>query len=182
MSGCGMLECTGCYGGGGGSNILVNGDNRSVLKKLEGMYASKARCIYIDPPYKNDETYSHYSDRASHDSWISDMRETLTGLYSFLSDDGSLWISIDDTEVHYLKVLCDELFGRKKFIATVIWQHRVPGRTARSSPTTTNTFSCMRNNPICSRRGATSSLWIHRYMPDTRIRIGIPAVRGNPSP
>lgn len=110
--------------GNNADNMIIKGDNCAVCDCLMDEFASKVKCIYIDPPYNNGEKYTHYSDVYDHEQWISNMKRIVTRLYQLLSDDGSLWISIDDNEVHYLKVLCDEVFGRNRFVTTIIWQHR----------------------------------------------------------
>ncbi len=105
-------------------NMLIHGDNLLALKALESKYAGQVKCIYIDPPYNTGSAFEHYDDNLEHSTWLSLMRPRLEILWKLLSDDGSLWISIDDDEQAYMKVLCDELFGREKFIASVIWQKR----------------------------------------------------------
>ena len=107
-------------------HILINGDNKEVLEELakENAFAKKIACIYIDPPYNNGEDYNFYSDVASHEKWLNGMRDSLILMWPLLRSDGSIWISIDDGEMHYLKVLCDELFGRDCFVATIVWQQR----------------------------------------------------------
>lgn len=105
-------------------HVVFNGDNIDVLKSLHAIYDKQVSCIYIDPPYNNGEKYTYYSDVQSHDNWLKQMEEVLRELKDFLKDDGSLWISIDDGEMHYLKVLCDTIFGRKSFVTTLIWQQR----------------------------------------------------------
>lgn len=107
-------------------HVLINGDNKEVLVELvkENRFTEKIACIYIDPPYNNGEEYNFYSDTASHEKWLNEMRDTLSLMWPLLMEDGSLWISIDDGEMHYLKVLCDELFGRSCFVTTIIWQQR----------------------------------------------------------
>ena len=80
--------------------------------------------IYIDPPYNNQEDYRHYLDRSSHETWLSQMEANLCALAPFLSEEGSIWISIDDNELHYLKVAADKIFGRDNFLSTIVWQHR----------------------------------------------------------
>lgn len=105
-------------------NTVICGDNINVLTELQPLFCKKVDCIYIDPPYNNGETYFYYADNASHEAWISQMKATIVLLHEFLKPDGSLWISIDDGEMHYLKVLCDEIFGRNCFVSTVIWQQR----------------------------------------------------------
>ena len=105
-------------------NRLILGDNLLALKALEQEFAGKVKCIYIDPPYNTGNAFEHYDDGIEHSLWLSLMRDRLELLRSLLSDDGSIWISIDDDESHYLKVLCDEVFGRMNFVANVIWEKK----------------------------------------------------------
>ena len=106
-------------------NMLIHGDNLLALKALEKAgYVGKIKCIYIDPPYNTGEAFPDYDDNFEHSIWLGLMMERLTILKSLLSEDGSIWISIDDDEGHYLKILCDEVFGRNNFISTVIWQKK----------------------------------------------------------
>ncbi len=105
-------------------NILIHGDNLLALKALESKYAGKVKCIYIDPPYNTGSAFEHYDDNLEHSQWLNLMKPRLEILKNLLSDDGSIWISIDDDEGHYLKVLCDEVFGRNNFISTVIWEKK----------------------------------------------------------
>lgn len=103
-------------------NMLIHGDNLLALKALEQDYSGCVKCIYIDPPYNTGNAFEHYDDGVEHSIWLSLMRERLVLLRNLLSDDGSIWISIDDNEAHYLKVLMDEIFGRRNFIADVAWE------------------------------------------------------------
>ncbi|MEA2175278.1 MAG: adenine-specific DNA-methyltransferase [Blastocatellia bacterium] len=103
-------------------NRLIYGDNLLALKALEQEFADKIKCIYIDPPYNTGAAYTHYDDGIEHSLWLSLMRDRLEMLRRLLSEDGSLWISIDADESHYLKVLCDEIFGRANFVDEVVWQ------------------------------------------------------------
>ena len=103
-------------------NLLIHGDNLLALKALEQDYAGKVKCIFIDPPYNTGSAFEHYDDGIEHSLWLSLIRERLEILKSLMSIDGSLWITIDDNEAHYLKVLCDEVFGRGNFIAHLIWE------------------------------------------------------------
>ena len=105
-------------------NRLIFGDNLLALKALEQEFAGKIKCIFIDPPYNTGAAFSHYDDGVEHSLWLSLMRDRLELLRQLLSDDGSLWITIDDNEAHYLKVLCDEIFGRPNFVANAIWQKK----------------------------------------------------------
>jgi len=103
-------------------NRLIKGDNLLALKALEQEFTGQVKCVYIDPPYNTGSAFTHYDDGLEHSIWLSMMRERLENLRRLLSEDGSIWITIDDNECHYLKVLCDEVFGRQNFIANVIWQ------------------------------------------------------------
>ncbi len=128
VSGHGMTGCvkdgnelgsamTGC-----GDNMLIHGDNLLALKALEQEYVGKVKCIYIDPPYNTGHAFEHYDDGLEHSIWLGLMRERLELLHKLLANDGSIWISIDDDEQAYLKVLMDEVFGRRNFVNNVIWQ------------------------------------------------------------
>lgn len=105
-------------------HVIFRGDNIEILKKLHSKFDNSISCIYIDPPYNNGEKYAFYDDDTSHNKWLEQMKTVLLELKPFLRNDGSIWISIDDGEMHYLKVLCDSVFGRKSFITTVVWQQR----------------------------------------------------------
>lgn len=103
-------------------NMLVFGDNLLALKALEQQFTGKIKCVFIDPPYNTGSAFEHYDDGLEHSLWLSLMRHRLELLQRLLADDGSIWITIDDNEAHYLKVLCDEVFGRNNFVANCIWQ------------------------------------------------------------
>lgn len=103
-------------------NILIHGDNLLALKALEQEYTGKVKSIFIDPPYNTGSAFEHYDDGVEHSIWLSLMRDRLELLKRLLSEDGSIWMTIDDNEAHYLKVLCDEVFGRRNFVANVVWQ------------------------------------------------------------
>jgi adenine-specific DNA-methyltransferase len=110
------------YGDAYSGNMLIHGDNLLALKALEQEFAGRVKCIYIDPPYNTGSAFEHYDDNLEHSTWLSLMVPRLRILRNLLSEDGSIWISIDDDEGHYLKVLCDEVFGRNNFVSTVLWQ------------------------------------------------------------
>jgi adenine-specific DNA-methyltransferase len=105
-------------------NQLIFGDNLLALKALEAEYAGKVKCVFIDPPYNTGSAFTHYDDGLEHSIWLGLMRDRLEIIRRLLAEDGSLWITIDDNEAHYLKVLCDEVFGRKCFLANCVWQKR----------------------------------------------------------
>lgn len=105
-------------------NMLIHGDNLLALKALEQDYTGKIKCIYIDPPYNTGNAFEHYDDGLEHSIWLSLMRDRLEILKRLLAEDGSIWISLDDNEQAYCKVLCDEIFGRQNFVCNVIWQKK----------------------------------------------------------
>lgn len=106
-------------------NILIQGDNLLALRALESTLTGQVRCIYIDPPYNTGTAFEHYDDGLEHSLWLSLMRDRLEILRKLLHPtDGSIWVSIDDYEAPYLRVLLDEVFGRSSFIAANVWQKR----------------------------------------------------------
>lgn len=105
-------------------NRLIFGDNLLALKALEQAFSGKVKCVFIDPPYNTGSAFTHYDDGLEHSIWLGLMRDRLEIIRRLLSEDGSLWITIDDNEAHYLKVLCDEVFGRSNFVANVVWQKK----------------------------------------------------------
>jgi adenine-specific DNA-methyltransferase len=105
-------------------NYLIYGDNLLSLKAIESEFAGLVKCVFIDPPYNTGYAFKHYNDGIEHSIWLNLMYQRLQILRNLISEDGSIWISIDDNEGHYLKVLMDELFGRKNFICTVVWQKK----------------------------------------------------------
>ena len=111
-------------GVGENNNILIHGDNLLALNALKQKYNKQVRCIYIDPPYNTGYAFTQYDDNLEHSQWLNLIRPRLSILWELLSSDGSIWISIDDDEQAYLKVLCDEIFGRGAFIASIMWQKR----------------------------------------------------------
>ncbi|WMJ07622.1 site-specific DNA-methyltransferase [Nitrosomonas sp. sh817] len=105
-------------------NRLIFGDNLLALKALEQEFAGKVKCVFIDPPYNTGSAFEHYDDGLEHSIWLGLMRDRLEIIRNLMSDDGSLWITIDDNEAHYLKVMCDEIFGRANFVTNAIWQKK----------------------------------------------------------
>jgi len=103
-------------------NRLIFKDNLLALKALESEFAGKIKCVFIDPPYNTGSAFEHYDDGVEHSIWLGLMRDRLEIIRRLLSEDGSLWITIDDNEAHYLKVMCDEIFGRSNFVANVVWR------------------------------------------------------------
>lgn len=109
-------DCSSLFDNSIDDNVLIHGDNLLCLQALLHLYAGKVKCIYIDPPYNTGSAFEHYDDNLEHSTWLSLMRDRLVLLKKLLSDDGSIWIQIDDEEQAYLKVLCDEIFGRNNFV------------------------------------------------------------------
>ncbi|WP_425068694.1 site-specific DNA-methyltransferase [Reyranella sp.] len=105
-------------------NMLIHGDNLEALKALLPFYAGRVKCIYIDPPYNTKSAFEHYDDNLEHTKWLAMMWPRLELLRELLAEDGSIWVSIDDNEGHYLKVIMDEVFGRSRFVSNIVWQKR----------------------------------------------------------
>ena len=105
-------------------NRLIFGDNLLALKALEQEFTGKVKCIFIDPPYNTGSAFEHYDDGIEHSIWLSLIRDRIELLRRLLTPDGSLWVSLDDSEAHYFKVMVDEVFGRPNFIADICWRKR----------------------------------------------------------
>jgi adenine-specific DNA-methyltransferase len=112
------------YGDEASDNMIIQGDNLDGLKALLPLYAGKVKCVSVDPPYNTRHAFTHYDDNLEHSVWLSLIYPRIELLRELLSEDGTIWINIDDDECHYLKVICDEIFGRSNFVANVIWQKK----------------------------------------------------------
>jgi len=112
------------YGEADAPNMLIEGDNLDALKALLPYYGGQVKCIFIDPPYNTRSAFEHYDDNLEHSQWLSMMYPRLELLRELLSEDGSIWVTLDDNEAHYFKVIADEIFGRRNFIANMVWQKR----------------------------------------------------------
>lgn len=110
------------YGEVDTDNMLIQGDNLIALKALEQDFTEKIKCVYIDPPYNTGNAFDFYDDGLEHSIWLDLMYQRLNILKNLLAEDGTIWISIDDSEVHYLKVMCDEIFGRNNFLADIAYE------------------------------------------------------------
>ena len=119
-----ILKNAGTYGDPSTENLIVHGDNLLALRALLPFYRRKVKCIYIDPPYNTGSAFEHYDDNLEHSQWLSMMYPRLQLLREFLSEDGSIWVSIDEDEQAYMKVVLDELFSRCNHIGTMVWQKR----------------------------------------------------------
>lgn len=117
-------ELSNCSNDPNTENMIIHGDNLLALKALLPEYEGKVKCIYIDPPYNTGNAFEHYDDGVEHSTWLSLMRPRLELLRQLLDEEGSIWVSLDDNEGHYFKILMDEIFGRSNFISTIIW-HKV---------------------------------------------------------
>lgn len=106
------------------ANALIHGDNLKALSLLAKAHPASVKCAYLDPPYNNGESYQHYFDSMGHEEWLQSVTARLEQIKPLLREDGSVWISIDDSELHYLKVAADGIFGRANFVGTVIWERR----------------------------------------------------------
>ncbi len=117
-------------------NRLNKGDNLLALKALEAEFAGKVKCVYIDPPFNTGAMFEHYDDGIEHSIWLGLMRDRLTILQRLLSEDGVLWVHIDDKEMAYLRVLCDEVFGRPSFLNMIVIKTSDPSghKTVNPSP------------------------------------------------
>jgi adenine-specific DNA-methyltransferase len=140
-------------------NRLIFGDNLLALKAVEQEFTGKIKCIYIDPPYNTGSAFTHYEDGVEHSLWLSMMRDRLELLRMLLSNEGSIWVSIDDNEMPYLRILMDEVFGRQNFIAQCIWQKVYsPKSTARH-------LSEMHDYIVCYAKN--HDLWKRNLLPRT---------------
>lgn len=115
------------YGDPNAENMLIHGDNLLALKALEQDYAGKVKCIYIDPPYNTGNAFEHYDDGVEHSLWLNLMSQRIKLLYRLLSDDGVIFINLDEIEHAYCKILCDGIFGRKNYLGDLIWKKRKGG-------------------------------------------------------
>jgi adenine-specific DNA-methyltransferase len=145
------------YGDRHTENMLIFGDNLLALKALEQNYTGSVKCIFIDPPYNTGSAFTHYDDGLEHSIWLTMMRDRLEILRRLLAEDGSIWITIDDNEAHYLKVLCDEVFGRGNFIGNAIWEK------ADSPRMDAQFFSVRHDHLLVYAKNNASTIWNKIY-------------------
>ncbi|EEP0950887.1 site-specific DNA-methyltransferase [Salmonella enterica] len=119
-----LLQKEAEFGSPSKDNMVIQGDNLLALRALMPLYASQVKCIFIDPPYNTQSAFEHYDDKLEHSQWLSMMYPRLVLLRDLLAEDGSIWVTLDDNEAHYMKVMMDEIFGRTNFVANVIWQKK----------------------------------------------------------
>tara|TARA_R110002072_G_scaffold82819_4_gene188475 strand:+ start:2448 stop:4238 length:1791 start_codon:yes stop_codon:yes gene_type:complete len=110
------------YGDPNSENMLIHGDNLLALKALEQDYAGKVKCIYIDPPYNTGHAFEYYDDFQEHSIWLNLMHQRFRILHKLLSEEGVFWIHLDSSEVHYAKIILDEIFGRNNFVAQISYE------------------------------------------------------------
>lgn len=146
------------YGDPQEGNLIIQGDNLDVLKALLPHYEEKIKCIFIDPPYNTKRNFPHYSDRLKSSKWLEMMYPRLILFNKLLSKDGSIWVTISDHEGHYLKVMMDEIFGKKHFVGTIVWQRKyAPVNSCKS-------ISCAHDHILVYRK---SSLFKMNLLPRT---------------
>lgn len=103
-------------------NLLIQADNLEAVKAITPFFAGRVKCFAIDPPYNTGSAFQQYDDNVEHSIWLSMMYPRLELMRDLLAEDGSIWVCIDDNEGHYLKVMMDEVFGRRNFVAHIVWQ------------------------------------------------------------
>lgn len=151
------------YGDTNTKNILIHGDNLLALKSLEQNFAGKIKCVYIDPPYNTGSAFEHYNDNLEHSIWLNFMAARLKILKNLLHDDGSIWINLDDNEVHYCKVMMDEIFGRNNFLCDISWEKRY------SPPADTKDFGYTHDHILVYRK---SKEFVRNLLPITEDQAG----------
>lgn len=158
-----LLETVSQHGDANSGNLLIQGDNLEALKALLPFYAGQVKCIFIDPPYNTKSAFEHYDDNLEHSQWLSMMYPRLELLRDLLSEDGSIWITIDDNEAHYLKLLCDEIFGRMNFLCDIAWEKRY------APPPDTKEFGYVHDHLLVYRK---SKAFVLKLLPLTEDQTG----------
>lgn len=139
------------FGEKNSGNMIVQGDNLKVLKSLLPFYRGQVKCIYIDPPYNTGAAFEHYNDNFPHSDWLSMMYPRLEFLQEFLSEDGTIFISVNfRDEYHYLRIICDDIFDRKNYVGTLTWESSTQptnsGKAKFGLQIKTEPIICYRNN------------------------------------
>lgn len=123
-----LIETVDVVGDEPAENLLITGDSGDALRALGAIpewsdqYLGKVKLVYIDPPFNTEQAFEHYADQLEHSVWLTLMRDRIRSIRPLLSEDGSIWVHLDDAEVHRMRVLLDEIFGAENFITTVAWQ------------------------------------------------------------
>ena len=110
------------YGDPNIENMLIHGDNLLALKALENDYSGKIQCIYVDPPFNTGQAFDFYDDDLEHSIWLDLIYKRIKILYGLLKEDGLFWIHLDDVEVHYCKIMLDEIFNRSNFVSHITYE------------------------------------------------------------
>lgn len=134
------------------ANAIVHGENLAVLDSLSEALRNRVKCVYIDPPYNNAEVYRHYDDRLGRRVWLDRITHRLKALKEVLTVDGSLWVSIDDSELHNLRQIGDEVFGADNFVSTIVWNHRKTRENRRPFSTNHEYILCFAKNAEAFKR------------------------------
>ena len=175
-----LLNFESAHGDAAAENLLIQGDNLLALKALLPFYRGRVKCIFIDPPYNTQSAFEHYDDKLEHSQWLSMMHPRLVLLRELLAEDGSIWVTIDDNEAHYLKVLMDEVFGRKSFLTTIAWQSRYSRSSDAIFSISHNSIHVYAKNPDQWDSSATGFLGVRSRKSSTRTRTTIPRGLGVP--
>lgn len=141
-----------CIGEPQANSAIIHGDNHAVLESLGDSIKGRVKCVYIDPPYNNAEVYRHYDDRLGRRVWLDRMEHRLKALRETLTVDGSLWVSIDDSELHNLRWIGDKIFGSENFISSVVWNHRKTRENRRPFSTNHEYILCFAKNAEAFKR------------------------------
>ena len=133
-------------------NLIIQGDNLQALKALLPLYGGQVKCIFIDPPYNTQKAFEYYDDKLEHAQWLSMMYTRLQLIKELLADDGLFWIILDDSEVHYAKVLCDEIFKRSNFVSHISYERSSAAGIGQGGfiVDTTEHILCYKRNKILS--------------------------------
>lgn len=141
-----------CVGKAEAGSAIIHGENLAVLDSLGEAIKGRVKCVYIDPPYNNAEVYRHYDDRLGRRVWLDRMTHRMKALKETLTVDGSLWVSIDDSELHNLRQIGDEVFQPENFISSVVWNHRKTRENRRPFSTNHEYILCFAKNAEAFKR------------------------------
>lgn len=161
-------------------NLLILGESGDVLEALNRVpewsekYVGKVKCIYIDPPFNTAQTFANYEDNLEHSVWLTMMRDRLLHLRDLLSEDGSIWVHLDDVENHRMRVLLDEVFGSGNFVGEVIWQ--------KGSHVRNDTLGLSSNHDVILCYGKTGSINIQKLPPTQEMTARFSSPDGDPRP
>ena len=152
-------------------NLLILGESGDVLEaltrvpELREKYVGKVKCVYIDPPFNTAQTFANYEDNLEHSIWLTMMRDRLEHLWKLLSDDGSIWVHLDDVENHRMRMLLDEVFGSANFVAEMVWEKTYsPRNDSKGIPAVTDPILVYRKtNAFSPNRLARTAAMDERY-------------------